>query len=165
MYLESYFKLLVIWISCAHLGAKAVINFLMPGKELVRFHFEALDLRLLIFIWNCLSKTHTNSLSKSLSICLSLYIYMYINICWSFLFFPPYSLFSAGLLDGVAKAALVDLEEIQLATHLAERKPTGKPFFRNGKWFATLLINFAFCYWTKLVFSFKCSFWTFWTWT
>ncbi|KAK9926039.1 hypothetical protein M0R45_023293 [Rubus argutus] len=38
----------------------------------------------------------------------------------------------AGLLDGVAKTALVDLEEIQLATHLAERKPTGKPFFRNG---------------------------------
>ncbi|KAM5570800.1 hypothetical protein ABKV19_011446 [Rosa sericea] len=38
----------------------------------------------------------------------------------------------AGFLDGVANAAQVDLEVIQLATYLADRKPTGQPFFRNG---------------------------------
>ncbi|KAL6183072.1 hypothetical protein ACLB2K_044483 [Fragaria x ananassa] len=38
----------------------------------------------------------------------------------------------AGFLDGVANAAQIDLEEIQLATYLAERKPTRQPFFRNG---------------------------------
>ncbi|XP_062030161.1 uncharacterized protein LOC133746019 [Rosa rugosa] len=38
----------------------------------------------------------------------------------------------AGFLDGVAKAAQVDLEDIQLATYLADKKPTGQPFFRNS---------------------------------
>ncbi|XP_034216105.1 uncharacterized protein LOC117627906 isoform X2 [Prunus dulcis] len=38
----------------------------------------------------------------------------------------------AALLGGVANTGLLELGELQLATHLAERKPTGQPFFRNG---------------------------------
>ncbi|KAK9278605.1 hypothetical protein L1049_028178 [Liquidambar formosana] len=38
----------------------------------------------------------------------------------------------ATLLDGVANTGMVELGEVQLATFLAERKPTGQPFFRNG---------------------------------
>lgn len=36
------------------------------------------------------------------------------------------------LLDGVANTAVVELGEAQLAAYLAEKKPTGQPFFRNG---------------------------------
>lgn len=35
-------------------------------------------------------------------------------------------------LDGVAYTAVVELGEAQLAAYLAEKKPTGQPFFRNG---------------------------------
>lgn len=41
-------------------------------------------------------------------------------------------IFEAALLDGVANTALVELGEIELVAHLAEKKPTGQPFFRNG---------------------------------
>eukprot|EP00258_Populus_trichocarpa_P015941 XP_006373458.1 dnaJ homolog subfamily C member 16 [Populus trichocarpa] len=37
-----------------------------------------------------------------------------------------------GLLDGVAGVGILELGELQLAISLAERKPTGKFFFRNG---------------------------------
>ncbi|KDP31275.1 hypothetical protein JCGZ_11651 [Jatropha curcas] len=38
----------------------------------------------------------------------------------------------ASLLDGVANTGMVELGEVQVATSLAERKPTGHFFFRNG---------------------------------
>ncbi|CAN6578136.1 unnamed protein product [Malus baccata var. baccata] len=38
----------------------------------------------------------------------------------------------AVFLDGVANTGMLELGELQLATHFAERKPTGQPFFRNG---------------------------------
>ncbi|KAL4036210.1 hypothetical protein IC575_004937 [Cucumis melo] len=37
-----------------------------------------------------------------------------------------------ALLDGVANTAVVELGEAQFAAYLAEKKPTGQPFFRNG---------------------------------
>jgi hypothetical protein len=36
-------------------------------------------------------------------------------------------------LDGVAGVGILELGELQLAISLAERKPTGKFFFRNGE--------------------------------
>lgn len=42
------------------------------------------------------------------------------------------SLCSAALLDGVANTGVVELGDLQLAAYLAEKKPTGQPFFRNG---------------------------------
>lgn len=38
----------------------------------------------------------------------------------------------ASLLDGVANTGRVELGDLQLAAYLAEKKPTGQPFFRNG---------------------------------
>ncbi|XP_022736004.1 uncharacterized protein LOC111289319 isoform X4 [Durio zibethinus] len=38
----------------------------------------------------------------------------------------------AALLNGVANIGMVELGEIQIAAYLAERKPTGQLFFRNG---------------------------------
>ncbi|OMO52874.1 Thioredoxin-like protein [Corchorus olitorius] len=38
----------------------------------------------------------------------------------------------ADLLNGVANIGMVELGEIQIAAYLAERKPTGQFFFRNG---------------------------------
>lgn len=38
----------------------------------------------------------------------------------------------ASLLDGIANTASVELEELQLVAYLAEKKPTGQLFFRNG---------------------------------
>ncbi|OMO49845.1 hypothetical protein CCACVL1_30783 [Corchorus capsularis] len=38
----------------------------------------------------------------------------------------------ADLLNSVANIGMVELGEIQIAAHLAERKPTGQFFFRNG---------------------------------
>ncbi|KAI6683146.1 hypothetical protein NL676_029059 [Syzygium grande] len=38
----------------------------------------------------------------------------------------------AALLDGVANTGAVELGEVQLAAYLAERKPTGQLFYRNG---------------------------------
>ncbi|XVF09038.1 hypothetical protein REPUB_Repub07fG0056000 [Reevesia pubescens] len=38
----------------------------------------------------------------------------------------------AALLNGVANIGMVELGEIQIAAYLAERKPTGQFFFRNG---------------------------------
>ncbi|KAJ0105217.1 hypothetical protein Patl1_18786 [Pistacia atlantica] len=38
----------------------------------------------------------------------------------------------AALLEGIANTGMVELGEVQLATYLAERKPTGQFFFRNG---------------------------------
>ncbi|KAF5204410.1 Dnaj heat shock n-terminal domain-containing protein [Thalictrum thalictroides] len=37
-----------------------------------------------------------------------------------------------NLLDGVGRTGMVELGEVQLAAYLAERKPTGQPFFRQG---------------------------------
>lgn len=37
-----------------------------------------------------------------------------------------------SLLDDVANTGMVELGEAQLATYLAEKRPTGQPFFRNG---------------------------------
>ncbi|KAK4781631.1 hypothetical protein SAY86_015733 [Trapa natans] len=37
-----------------------------------------------------------------------------------------------SILDGVAITASVELGEVQVAAYLAEKKPTGKSFFRNG---------------------------------
>ncbi|XP_040988911.1 uncharacterized protein LOC121236527 isoform X1 [Juglans microcarpa x Juglans regia] len=37
-----------------------------------------------------------------------------------------------ALLDGVANTGVVELGDVQLAAYLAEKKPTGQPFFRNG---------------------------------
>ncbi|KAL5813520.1 hypothetical protein ACOSQ4_024161 [Xanthoceras sorbifolium] len=37
-----------------------------------------------------------------------------------------------ALLEGIANTGVVELGEIHLATYLAERKPTGQYFFRNG---------------------------------
>lgn len=45
---------------------------------------------------------------------------------------------SVTLLDGVANTAVVELGEAQLAAYLAEKKPTGQPFFRNGKFIFSL---------------------------
>jgi hypothetical protein len=45
----------------------------------------------------------------------------------------PFSLCSASLLDGVANTGRVELGDLQLAAYLAEKKPTGQPFFRNGE--------------------------------
>lgn len=39
---------------------------------------------------------------------------------------------SATLLDGLANSGAVEVGDAQLALFLAEKKPTGKPFFRNG---------------------------------
>ncbi|XWS47997.1 hypothetical protein CRYUN_Cryun13aG0034000 [Craigia yunnanensis] len=38
----------------------------------------------------------------------------------------------AALLNGVANIGMVELGEIQISSYLAERKPTGQFFFRNG---------------------------------
>ncbi|XP_057952324.1 uncharacterized protein LOC131146631 [Malania oleifera] len=38
----------------------------------------------------------------------------------------------SALLDGVANTGTVEIGEVQLATYLAEKRPTGQPFFRNG---------------------------------
>ncbi|KAJ0048284.1 hypothetical protein Pint_16145 [Pistacia integerrima] len=38
----------------------------------------------------------------------------------------------SALLEGIANTGMVELGEVQLATYLAERKPTGQFFFRNG---------------------------------
>ncbi|EOY21913.1 hypothetical protein QUC31_007478 [Theobroma cacao] len=38
----------------------------------------------------------------------------------------------AALLNGVANIGMVELSEIQIAAYLAEKKPTGQFFFRNG---------------------------------
>ncbi|KAF9623693.1 hypothetical protein IFM89_003838 [Coptis chinensis] len=38
----------------------------------------------------------------------------------------------ASLLDGVGSTGMVELGEVQLATYLAERKPSGQPFFHQG---------------------------------
>ncbi|KAB1216739.1 hypothetical protein CJ030_MR4G003863 [Morella rubra] len=38
----------------------------------------------------------------------------------------------AALLDGVANTGAVELGDLQLAAYLAEKKPTGQPFFRKG---------------------------------
>ena len=43
-----------------------------------------------------------------------------------------FSSYSAALLNGVANIGMVELGEIQIAAQLAERKPTGQFFFRNG---------------------------------
>ncbi|CAK9138134.1 unnamed protein product [Ilex paraguariensis] len=40
-----------------------------------------------------------------------------------------------NLLDGVANAGMVELDDVHLAAHLVEKKSTGQPFFRNGKYF------------------------------
>lgn len=42
-------------------------------------------------------------------------------------------IFVVALLDGVANHAMVELEDVQLVTYLAEKKPTGQVFFRKGK--------------------------------
>lgn len=38
-----------------------------------------------------------------------------------------------ALLDGVANTGVVELGDVQLAAYLAEKKPMGQPFFRNGE--------------------------------
>ena len=42
------------------------------------------------------------------------------------------SLHLASLLDPVANIGTVELGEVELAMYLADRRSTGKPFFRNG---------------------------------
>ncbi|CAA0826851.1 DNAJ heat shock N-terminal domain-containing protein [Striga hermonthica] len=37
-----------------------------------------------------------------------------------------------NLLNGVANTGIVELGDVQLAVHLAEKKPSGQPFFRSG---------------------------------
>ncbi|PKI33756.1 dnaJ homolog subfamily C member 16 isoform X1 [Punica granatum] len=37
-----------------------------------------------------------------------------------------------SLLDGIANAAAIELREVQLAAYLADKRPTGRSFFRNG---------------------------------
>ena len=37
-----------------------------------------------------------------------------------------------SLLDGIVKTGSVELGHVEFASFLAERMPTGKPFFRNG---------------------------------
>ncbi|XP_048329679.2 uncharacterized protein LOC107419220 isoform X2 [Ziziphus jujuba] len=39
---------------------------------------------------------------------------------------------NAALLEGVANTASVELGDLQLVAYLAEKKPSGHPFFRNG---------------------------------
>jgi len=39
---------------------------------------------------------------------------------------------AAILLGEVANTGVVELGEFELVSNLAERKPTGQPFFRNG---------------------------------
>lgn len=48
-------------------------------------------------------------------------------------YFVSMPLFSVALLDGVANTGVVELGDVQLAAYLAEKKPTGQPFFRNGE--------------------------------
>ncbi|KAE8124010.1 hypothetical protein FH972_018922 [Carpinus fangiana] len=38
----------------------------------------------------------------------------------------------AALLDGIANTGAVEFGDLQLTAYLAEKKPTGQPFFRNG---------------------------------
>ncbi|KAL6559514.1 hypothetical protein OROGR_004631 [Orobanche gracilis] len=38
-----------------------------------------------------------------------------------------------NLLNGVANTGVVELGDVQLAVHLAEKKSSGQPFFRSGK--------------------------------
>jgi len=54
------------------------------------------------------------------------------GFCFMIVLFPL-SLCSAALLDGVANIGAVEFGDLQLAAYLAERKPTGQPFFRNGE--------------------------------
>lgn len=54
------------------------------------------------------------------------------GFCFMVILFPP-SLCSAALLDGVANTGVVEFGDLQLAAYLAEKKPTGQPFFRNGE--------------------------------
>lgn len=43
-----------------------------------------------------------------------------------------YSSSTASLLDGVANTGIVELDEVEFASFLAERRSTGQPFFRKG---------------------------------
>lgn len=54
----------------------------------------------------------------------------------------PSKLHSAALLDGVANTGAVELGEVQLAAYLAERKPTGQLFYRNGEILGCITISF-----------------------
>lgn len=62
-------------------------------------------------------------------------------MCFPFIMFPS-KLYSAALLDGVANTGAVELGEVQLAAYLAERKPTGQLFYRNGEILRCITISF-----------------------
>lgn len=48
------------------------------------------------------------------------------------------------LLDGIANTGMVELGDAQLATYLAEKKPSGQPFFRYGKGPISIILHFPF---------------------
>lgn len=48
------------------------------------------------------------------------------------------------LLDGVANTGMVELSNAQLTTYLAEKKPSGQPFFRYGKGYLSINYHFPF---------------------
>jgi len=43
-----------------------------------------------------------------------------------------FSLLLASLLDGFAKTGMVELGEKEVSVYFADKRSTGKPFFRNG---------------------------------
>lgn len=55
-----------------------------------------------------------------------------IDFCFMIILFVL-SLCSAALLDGIANTGAVEFGDLQLTAYLAEKKPTGQPFFRNGE--------------------------------
>ena len=46
------------------------------------------------------------------------------------------------LLDGVANSGMVELGDVRLAAYLAEKKPSGHPFFKNGQHSAKFIYSY-----------------------